>query len=204
MTLDRNLLSEGVIAGGLCAALAFGMLAPADGRLARARAAQAEARVEARETEALLAALPANTQRLEALEARREALQADSLHATDAAALHAWIETLAREHGVRLEQVNPERLGTRAGRRVADDPRVRREGDAGVGLSLVVHGEFGAITAFVDAIERGSTLARVGQLEIMPSPQAGVLMAVVTTRHAAPDLSPLSERERAVLEGGSR
>ena len=47
MPLDRQLVSEFAIAGGACAVLLFGVLTPAEKKLAQARAAQAPLRSEA-------------------------------------------------------------------------------------------------------------------------------------------------------------
>ena len=199
---QRRLLSEALIATGVCAAVLVGVLMPAERRLAQARAEWSAMRPESEAVSGAVQGLAANTLRLERAAAVHDAWMRDGGMASDIAGLYSSLEALARDHGVRLEQVDPASRGPTQTRRERPDPRVARPGDERVELGMTLSGDLDSITALAHAIETSSSLARITLLEVMPSPQAGTLTAQMRVVYARLDLSPLSPEELATLEGG--
>lgn len=199
MALDRQLVSEFAIAGGACAVVLFGVLAPAEEKLAQATAAQATLRSEAQRATDAQTMIAAHRAAIAAAEGRIESLRAAGSLVGDEGGLYAWVESLAGDWGVDLDQISPEDAPSGRSVRNEHDPAERRAGDDEISLTLFVRGDFGAITSFVHALETATPLTRVTMLEIMPDHRGGTLMAQIRTRHASLDLSPLTPLEREWL-----
>lgn len=196
MPLDRQLVSEFAIAGGACAVLLFGVLTPAEKKLAQARAAQATLRSEAQRATDAQTMIAAHQSAIVAAESRIDALRDAGLLVGDEGGLYAWVESLAGDWGVDLDQISPEDAANAASVRNENNPAERRAGDDEIALTLFARGEFSAITSFVHALETATPLTRVTMLEIMPDHRGGTLVAQIRTRHAMLDLSPLTQLER--------
>lgn len=196
--VPRSLVSQCVIGSACLMGLALGVLEPlhAAQREAMSQLEQAQS-LSARAGE-LAALMPALTAEQARAAREIELIVERSAPARDTARLNAGIEAIAANSGVEVQRTQPREAAgpaltppTHASADPAAPQPVRP--DAVVGLTLDVAGTYGAVAAFVGALETDLGFTRVISLRMAPEGEhVDRVRATITTAHFAfsPPVAP--------------
>jgi hypothetical protein len=192
----RQLVAQAAIGVTLC----FGAyMLLADGPRTRLQTARAEVQglqAQVQGAESMRDRIPAITKSLEAVE--RESAQVNQMGkaARDERGLFAALMALAAKHQVRLDELNPTRMGPGGAKETT--AKTTGQADVAVGYSMVAVGAYENIAGFLAAVstELGYVAVRTVRLAPEPNDTARLVRATIETEHYSFDVSapqPIAE-----------
>jgi hypothetical protein len=198
----RSVISQGVIGLAICVGGYMMTVDPVNARLATAKAEEASLRAQARDAEALRDIVPQIT----AASARAKA-EADRIHEAGRLArneqdLYAALTSIANECNVRIDQMSPVKVATKAAPGQAVDPNASGL-NAATGYAIDAAADYTDLTRFLRRIRTELGYAVVKTVRLTPTMDTRVKMvqAYIETEHYSFDASPV---DLSASTGGAR
>lgn len=189
----RSVAAEMVIGMSVCVGAYAVLIEPIERELDQAARMNSQVEAERRRLEQGTLEPEVARRLLDRWTLKAERLEQMGRPARDEASLMAMVSDLARERGVRIEQVQPEAPPAKSGATPNATPGgagatpAGAEPDARAALNITLIGSFQSVTGFLNALETIGGHTRVASVRLTPSPEPGSRMvtAVVRTEHFA-------------------